>query len=193
MCDAFRCLMKKTKMATAIEVTRTYLEMRNSSELRGAKLDDPQIRIEFQQDCSVELFRWLYTEVGRKYRWIDRLPWTDDEIRKYLARASTPHCIDSYGLGRYDVTDPMACPGTWASAVTPAPDRNTVLIYLTDNGWFLPNSKHDYTENGYRTRMIVFDPRTLPEVPGYHGVLHNPPPPNETPTIRPASCWRRRA
>ena len=52
--------------ATAIEVTRTYLEMRDPSELNGAQLDDPRIRIEEQPDCSVELFRFLYAEGKRK-------------------------------------------------------------------------------------------------------------------------------
>ena len=33
----------------------------------------------------------------------------------------------------------------------PTSPRNTVMIYMTDNGWFLPNSKHAFTENGYRT------------------------------------------
>jgi GNAT superfamily N-acetyltransferase len=27
----------------------------------------------------------LYAEVGREYRWVDRLRWTDEEIRAYLA------------------------------------------------------------------------------------------------------------
>jgi GNAT superfamily N-acetyltransferase len=69
-----------------IEVTRTYLEMRDPSALSGAKLDDPAIRIEHQRDCSVALFRSLYVEVGKNYHWVDRLPWTDDEIRDYLAQ-----------------------------------------------------------------------------------------------------------
>jgi len=69
---------------TTIEVTRTYLEMRKPSDLRGAKLDDPSIKIEQQRGCSVELFRFLYVEVGKNYHWVDRLPWTDDDIRAYL-------------------------------------------------------------------------------------------------------------
>jgi len=72
--------------ASTIEVTRTYLEMRNPSDLRGAKLDDPSIKIEQQRDCSVELFRFLYVEVGKNYHWVDRLPWTDDDIHAYLKR-----------------------------------------------------------------------------------------------------------
>ncbi|HKP39227.1 MAG TPA: GNAT family N-acetyltransferase [Pyrinomonadaceae bacterium] len=67
-----------------IEVTRTYLEMRDPSELQPARSDDPLIRIEPQPDCSVELFRMLYAEVGRNYHWIDRLPWTDEDIAKHL-------------------------------------------------------------------------------------------------------------
>ena len=73
--------------ATVIEVRRTYLEMRDSSELNGAKLDDPQIEIEEQRECSVELFRFLYAEVGQNYHWIDRLPWTDADIAAYLSQA----------------------------------------------------------------------------------------------------------
>ena len=70
--------------ATVIEVTRTYLEMRDSSELNGAKLDDPRIEIEEQRECSIELFRFLYVEVGQNYHWIDRLSWTDEQIVAHL-------------------------------------------------------------------------------------------------------------
>jgi len=70
--------------ATVIEVTRTYLEMRDPSELNGAKLDDPRIEIAEQRECSVELFRFLYAEVGKNYHWIDRLPWIDQQIVAHL-------------------------------------------------------------------------------------------------------------
>src|ERR1700740_1270853 len=70
--------------ATVIEVTRTYLEMRDPAELKAAKLEDPSITIEEQPHCSVELFRNLYAEVGRDYHWIDRLPWTDEQIVAHL-------------------------------------------------------------------------------------------------------------
>jgi GNAT superfamily N-acetyltransferase len=69
-----------------IEVTRTYLEMREPSELRPTRLSDPLIRIESQPNCSVDLFRLLYVEVGRDYHWVDRLFWTDEDVTAYLAR-----------------------------------------------------------------------------------------------------------
>ena len=78
------------------EVIRTYLEMRDASELQAAKLHDPSIRIERQSDCSIELFRWLYVEVGKNYHWIDRLPWTDEDIRAHLARPENSVWLMTY-------------------------------------------------------------------------------------------------
>ncbi|HVS82711.1 MAG TPA: GNAT family N-acetyltransferase [Pyrinomonadaceae bacterium] len=72
------------KTAATIEVTRTYLEMRDVSELLAARCDDPSVRVEQTDDCSASLYRCLYVEVGRNYHWIDRLPWTDEQIREHL-------------------------------------------------------------------------------------------------------------
>src|SRR5438105_4143830 len=79
-----------------MEVTRTYLEMRDRSELRGAKLDDPLIRIEEQRYCSIELFRFLYVEVGKNYHWVDRLRWTDEQISAYLKQPEISLWLMSY-------------------------------------------------------------------------------------------------
>src|SRR5207245_3999602 len=74
------------KTATTIDVTRTYLEMREPADLQTARSDDSRIRIKQMRDCSAAFFRYLYVEVGRKYQWIDRLPWTDEQIRAHLLR-----------------------------------------------------------------------------------------------------------
>jgi GNAT superfamily N-acetyltransferase len=63
---------------------RTWLEMRDRTSLRPARLEDGAARIEQVRNCPPSFWRYLYTEVGRAYRWIDRLPWTDDDIRAYL-------------------------------------------------------------------------------------------------------------
>lgn len=70
-----------------IEVTRTYLEMRDASELQPARSDDPRIRIEQMHDCLPSFYRHLYVEVGKNYHWIDRLPWTDEEIAAHVAQS----------------------------------------------------------------------------------------------------------
>ena len=68
-----------------IRDTRTYLELRSLGDLqRGvppAALPDI-VRLE---RCTGSLFRHLYSEVGRHYRWTDRLAWTDEEIQCHLA------------------------------------------------------------------------------------------------------------
>ena len=80
-CEAAQFKMRATSI---IEVTRTYLEMRDPSELQAARRDDPRISIEQIPGCAPAFFRYLYIEVGRNYNWIDRLPWTDADIAAHL-------------------------------------------------------------------------------------------------------------
>jgi GNAT superfamily N-acetyltransferase len=68
----------------ALKVVRTYLEMTSPGQLRPAPTPSPAPRIERLEHCTVALFRLLYTEVGRSYRWTDRLDWSDSEIQEYL-------------------------------------------------------------------------------------------------------------
>ena len=72
------------KTSSTIEVTRTYLEMRDVSELLAARCDNPSVRIKQMPDCSPSFYRHLYVEVGKNYYWIDRLPWTDEQIAAHL-------------------------------------------------------------------------------------------------------------
>lgn len=78
------------------KVTRTYLEMRAPSELQGALCDDARIRIEQIPQCAPSLFRYLYVEVGRKYHWTDRLPWTDEDIAKHLLQPEVSLWLMTY-------------------------------------------------------------------------------------------------
>jgi len=68
-----------------VEVTRTYLQMQTSAQLVPAKSPDPRARVERMEACPPSFFRYLYAEVGRSYHWVDRLRWTDDEVKAYLA------------------------------------------------------------------------------------------------------------
>ncbi len=75
--------------ASSIEVTRTYLEMRDPTQLQAARCNNPRIRIEQMHECLASFFRYLYVEVGGNYHWIDRLPWTDEEIVAHLNQPET--------------------------------------------------------------------------------------------------------
>lgn len=65
--------------------TRTYLVMTDRSRLVPARAPDSPAALVRMRRCSPSLYRFLYREVGRAHRWTDRLPWTDDELRAYLA------------------------------------------------------------------------------------------------------------
>ncbi len=72
----------------SLTATRTYLEMRDPAQLTPAPIPQANVRIERLTDCPPSFWRYLYTEVGRRHYWIDRLPWSDDDIRCYLADPS---------------------------------------------------------------------------------------------------------
>lgn len=65
-------------------VVRTYLEMSSPEELRRVAPPAPAPEVERLERCSISFFRFLYEEVGRAYRWTDRLTWSDETIREYL-------------------------------------------------------------------------------------------------------------
>ena len=68
-----------------VEVRRTYLQLASLAALRAAPSPDPRARVERMDGCPASFFRYLYAEVGRRYHWVDRLSWTDEEQRARLA------------------------------------------------------------------------------------------------------------
>ncbi len=69
-----------------VEVTRTYLHLAQPEDLNPARVNDARVRIDCVAECPASFYRYLYSEVGRFYHWIDRFPWTDEQIRAHLAR-----------------------------------------------------------------------------------------------------------
>jgi len=72
----------ESKAHTAV---RTYLELRDPGELRPARIDDLPVRVDRVENCPPSFWRFLYTEVGRRFHWVDRLVWTDQDIAAYLS------------------------------------------------------------------------------------------------------------
>ena len=71
-------------MTGVTEVTRTYLEMWSPNDLRPALTPEPEPDIGRLDRCPPELFRSLYAEVGRAFRWTDRLSWSDERVQRHL-------------------------------------------------------------------------------------------------------------
>ena len=64
--------------------TRTYLEMTERSALRPARVPAGQIDVTKREPCDSDFWRYLYSTVGEAYNWVDRLSWTETEVRAYL-------------------------------------------------------------------------------------------------------------
>jgi len=58
--------------------------MADPSALEGAPAPSPEAVVEQVGTVDPRLWRSLYIEVGRDYQWVDRLSWTDADIRRYL-------------------------------------------------------------------------------------------------------------
>jgi GNAT superfamily N-acetyltransferase len=67
-----------------LAATRTWLEMTSPARLEPAPVPPGRVRVDLVERCEPSFWRYLYTEVGRDYYWVDRLSWTDEEIREYL-------------------------------------------------------------------------------------------------------------
>src|SRR5689334_23652078 len=63
--------------------------MRTPAALRPAPWPNAHARVDRIDHWPPPFWRYLYTEVGRSYRWIDRLPWTDEQIAAYLSDPAT--------------------------------------------------------------------------------------------------------
>ena len=68
----------------ARQAVRTYLEMRDRSDLSPADAPSADVTLDREAHCDPHFWRHLYAEVGRDYHWVDRLSWTDDDIAQYL-------------------------------------------------------------------------------------------------------------
>jgi hypothetical protein len=138
--------------------------------------------------CAPVVNAFNETNFGTVREFFGNIWWADDnvrELRRFLAEETKPHCIGPDGRSRFEVANAGACAstgGAWSS-VTPDLERNTIIMYLSDNGWHLPNSKHAFQENGYRTQVLVYDPRTLATLPSWDADQEAPPPPNFNPAL----------
>src|SRR5215510_11725999 len=63
----------------------TYLEMTNTGHFRSDYSNHPNIEIVLLHRPDVAFYRFLYGEVGRIWRWRDRLIMSEEELRKAIS------------------------------------------------------------------------------------------------------------
>jgi len=73
--------------STRVEVVRTHLELRDRGELRPARLPAEAVALRLHRPIRAAEYRALYSLVGERWLWRDRLAWTDAELDRYLSSA----------------------------------------------------------------------------------------------------------
>lgn len=69
-----------------VEVTRTFLEMRDPARLKRKELPAGRdARFVLCRPCSVAHYRELYKRVGERWHWTDRNAWTDERVAADIA------------------------------------------------------------------------------------------------------------
>jgi GNAT superfamily N-acetyltransferase len=74
--------------STRVEVIRTHLELRDLAELRPARPPAEPVALRLHRPIRAAEYRALYTLVGQRWLWRDRLVWTDAELDRYLSSAT---------------------------------------------------------------------------------------------------------
>ena len=77
----------------------TYLHMKDPSDFLPAQIDDPSVQIFSMGKVDVAFYRFLYSEVGRDYRWRDRLIISEQELHEAIAKPGVSiHVLYAQGV-----------------------------------------------------------------------------------------------
>jgi len=102
-------------MGVEATVTTTYLELPSPAYFRPAYSSDPNLSLWQMQEPFPDLYRYLYTTVGRALYWEERLGWSDALLYAQLMRPSVAVLILNQGgipAGFIELEAEAAEPGT---------------------------------------------------------------------------------
>jgi GNAT superfamily N-acetyltransferase len=129
-----------------VEVTRTFLEMRDPARLKRKELPpDREARFVRCSPCTVAHYREMYRRVGEKWHWTDRNAWSDERLAAHLARPDVHVCELRVGgeLGGYFELEKQAGPVVEIVYFGLAPDfigkgyGGAMLSKAVDEAWAL--------------------------------------------------------
>ena len=67
------------------EISRKYLEIKSLSDLRESQKPSSNYIINLVEPKDFQLNKFLYKKVGKKYRWVERLIWTNQNWIEYVS------------------------------------------------------------------------------------------------------------
>ena len=66
------------------EILRKYLEIKSIKDLKESEYPGKKYTLNLIDKKNFQLNKFLYKQIGKKYRWIDRLEWTDQKWINYV-------------------------------------------------------------------------------------------------------------
>ena len=66
------------------EISRKYLEIKSINYLKEAQKPSKNFSLSFTKLNDFQLNKFFYKQVGKEYRWIDRLVWDDNQWINYV-------------------------------------------------------------------------------------------------------------
>ena len=70
------------------EIFRKYLEIKSINDLNEVQKPPSSYSLNLIETKDFQLNKLLYKQIGKKYRWIDRLTWTDQNWISYVSNTN---------------------------------------------------------------------------------------------------------
>ncbi len=67
-----------------IGIKRKYLEIKSLKDLKEKRKPNKNCKVELLEPTDFQLNKFMYKQIGKKHRWIDRLNWTDKKWINYV-------------------------------------------------------------------------------------------------------------
>ncbi len=67
------------------KIFRKYLAIESLEELKEASINDDNYNFKLHKINDFQLNKFFYKQIGRKYRWIDRLQWSNQNWINYVS------------------------------------------------------------------------------------------------------------
>ena len=78
------------------EVQRNYLEINSIQDLKESIKPNDNCSISLLKPINFQLNKFLYKNIGKKHKWIDRLVWTERQWTDYVSSAKVETYIFKY-------------------------------------------------------------------------------------------------
>ena len=67
------------------EIFRKYLEIKSLDDFKEVKKPSENYLLDLVEPKDFQLNKFFYKNVGKKYKWVDRLVWTDQKWIDYVS------------------------------------------------------------------------------------------------------------